>query len=1009
MRMSQSRRSPSVVPPLGWLLLLVLAPVLASAQAPQEQATPRPITVPDMAAWKRISATTLSDNGAWFAYRLNPAEGDGEVVVRSTSDTTEYRFPTGEGGGALAFSRDSRWVAFIVNPTQQENQRARAQRRTLRTKVAWVNLATGQKKEMEDVRSFAFSGRRGGWLALSRFPAGAAGGGGGQGAAGGGAPQPPQPGQAQGAGAQGASDRPRGADLVLHELATGVEINLGNVADFAFDDSGRWLAWVVDAEGKVGNGVLLRDMETGVIRVLDNDKARYSNLAWAERQPALVVLKAVDHEDWEAPLHAVLGWTGFGTAGGPVKVVYDPAQDPSFPGGMTISPNRAPRWSEALDALFFGIHEVKPSKAARERAETEARGDTARAGEGRGAGVTPGAGVPRVPDSIPADEKPNLVIWHWKDPRLQRMQELQAQRDRNFSYLSVFWPRENRFVRLADDVVDDVTPADKGFWAIGRDATPYELQGNLDGRRFQDVYVVNMRTGERNLILRQNRWSFDISPDGTHFLYYQDGHFYTYEFATGRHRNITANVPTSFIDTEDDHNVVDPPVRPRGWTEDGRYVLLSDNWDIWRVAVQGDPGLNLTQNGKRDQIRYQALVQFDPDNRPGYDLSKPVYFRTYGEWTKKSGYSLMSRGRPGPEVLVFEDRAYSGFLKARDAEVYLVSWTTVRDYPDWHVTDARLANPRRITDGFPEQKNFLWSAGARLVDYTSAQGDRLQAALLLPANYEPGKSYPTIVYIYEKLSQNLHNYTFPAPGGFNAAFYTSHGYAVLMPDIVYRVNDPGMSAVWCVLPALEAAIATGVVDRSRVGLHGHSWGGYQSSFLATQTDAFAAIATGAPLTNMISMYSSIYWNSGSVNGAIFESSQGRFSGGPWELVEAYTRNSPVYHATKVKTPILLLHNDQDGAVVWNQGIEFYNTLRRLGKPIVMLQYVGENHGVTRAPNRKDYTVRMKEFFDHFLKGEPAPGWWTEGVPHLKMEDHLKERIHLVRPPEAVAAGRGGGH
>jgi dipeptidyl aminopeptidase/acylaminoacyl peptidase len=231
-----------------------------------------------------------------------------------------------------------------------------------------------------------------------------------------------------------------------------------------------------------------------------------------------------------------------------------------------------------------------------------------------------------------------------------------------------------------------------------------------------------------------------------------------------------------------------------------------------------------------------------------------------------------------------------------------------------------------------------------------------------------------------------------------------------MPDIVYRVNDPGMSAVWCVLPALEAAIETGVVDPERVGMHGHSWGGYQSSFLVTQSDAFAAVATGAPLTNMISMYGSIYWNSGSADGAIFESSQGRFYGGPWDHLESYQRNSPVYHAKNINTPILLLHNDQDGAVDWNQGVEFYNTVRRLQKPIVMLQYVGENHGVSREPNQKDYTVRMREFFDHYLKGEPAPGWWTDGVAHLDMEDHIKERIHLVRPPDEEKKdrpGRGG--
>jgi dipeptidyl aminopeptidase/acylaminoacyl peptidase len=279
------------------------------------------------------------------------------------------------------------------------------------------------------------------------------------------------------------------------------------------------------------------------------------------------------------------------------------------------------------------------------------------------------------------------------------------------------------------------------------------------------------------------------------------------------------------------------------------------------------------------------------------------------------------------------------------------------------------------------------------MDPKSGLDKKLQAALFLPANYEKGKRYPTLVYYYEKMSQQLNRYAAPSSNGFNKSVYTSHGYAVLIPDITYKINDPGMSAAWCVLPALEAAVATGVVDRSKVGLTGHSWGGYQTAFLVTQAD-FAAAVAGAPLTNMISMYSSIYFNSGSGNMAIFESSQGRFLGGYWDNLDAYQRNSPVYYASKVRTPLMILHNDKDGAVVWNQGIEYYSTLRRMKKPVIMLQYVGENHGLAKPANQKDYTVRMKEFFDHYLVGKPAPKWMTEGVPYLKMKDDLKERMKL---------------
>ena len=289
-------------------------------------------------------------------------------------------------------------------------------------------------------------------------------------------------------------------------------------------------------------------------------------------------------------------------------MVVDPMELEGFPSGMTISPNRAPAWSDEMDAIFFGIHEVEMKEGAGEDEKAEGAEEGVEEEVKEEGPSRPGS------DDIKDDEKPGLVIWHWKDPRLQRAQELQASRDRDFSFLSVYWlafpdlcPSRRRGRR-------QVTPADKGYWAVGRDNTEYELMGSLNGQNYQDVYAIDMRTGEKNLILEKSRWSNDISPDGSNFLYYQDGHYFTYEFASGEHRNITGEIPTSFIDSDNDVNVVDPPVRPRGWTEDGKSVLLSDGWDIYRVDVDGGDFTNLTVNGKTDQIRYQAVTQFDPDN-----------------------------------------------------------------------------------------------------------------------------------------------------------------------------------------------------------------------------------------------------------------------------------------------------------------------------------------------------------------------------------------------------------
>ena len=420
------------------------------------------------------------------------------------------------------------------------------------------------------------------------------------------------------------------------------------------------------------------------------------------------------------------------------------------------------------------------------------------------------------------------------------------------------------------------------------------------------------------------------------------------------------------------------------------------------MAATGGTGTNLTVNGKKDGIRYRAIQRTDPDER-GWDLSVPRYVNMFGEFTKKGGFGRLEPGKPGVQPLLWDDASF-GMQKARKADVYLYTKSTPNAPQDYYVTDASLKPGKKITALDDQVKNFHWSSGAQIVDYTVQLGKggptvKLQGSLYLPANYVKGKSYPTLVYIYEKLTNGHYGFTTPSANGFNKTVYTSNGYAVLMPDITYKLNDPGMSAVWCLTAAIKAAVATGVVDPKRIGLQGHSWGGYQTAFMVTQSNLFAAAIAGAPLTNMVSMYSLIYKNSGGTNQAIFESSQGRFFGGYWDNWEAYVRNSPVNFAKNVNTPLVILHNDQDGAVDFTQGVEYYNTLRRLGKPVVMLEYPGENHGLAKPANQQDYTVRMKEFFDHYLMGKPAPDWWTKGVPRLEMEDHIKQRMEERKKKE----------
>src|SRR5688500_5623249 len=313
---------------------------------------------------------------------------------------------------------------------------------------------------------------------------------------------------------------------------------------------------------------------------------------------------------------------------------------------------------------------------------------------------------------------------------------------------------------------------------------------------------------------------------------------------------ITPGEPMHLRETKNDKNTVKPPIGGGliGWSRDGAHVILRDNWDLWRVPVAGGNAVNLTGNGKRDQIRYQQRLVFDARDRNGIDLRQPMYMETYGEWTKKEGLARIDAMRGGATQVSFED-AKVDYRRARDANVWAYTRQTVVRFPDWYAADEGLRNERKLTDANPQQKDVAWTSGARLIEYECENGlGRQQAVLILPAGYQPGRSYPTLTYIYEELSQGFHAYAQPNATRYsNPSVFTSRGYAFLMPDIAYKVNDPGRSAVWCVVPAVKAAIATGIVDSTRVGLQGHSWGGYQTSFITTQTKIFKTAVAGAPL------------------------------------------------------------------------------------------------------------------------------------------------------------------
>uniref|UniRef100_UPI0040478770 prolyl oligopeptidase family serine peptidase n=1 Tax=Roseivirga sp. TaxID=1964215 RepID=UPI0040478770 len=735
----------------------------------------------------------------------------------------------------------------------------------------------------------------------------------------------------------------KGSDLILKDLKGNQSLNIGNVSSYAFNEAGSLFAYLVDADGDNGNGIYLVDLSNHRTWAMHTGSYSYSQLTWNEKGNQLAALYG-NKEEGNVERENTLYWASNLSAGMSVlngQQMYSPESDPKFPQEMVISEYSGLTWNESNTQLFFGV------RAQEKELKKE--------------------------DEL----KANVDVWHWKDERVQSVQMIQAGRDRRATFTSVLNLASKKFYQLENEEMPNVNYSKKTAWAVGQSNAKYRGDVNLPGN-FDDLYAINTTTGAKALITEKLYWKLGLSPNGQWTLYSRNGEVFGYNFNSGKTTNLSSKTGLNFENKEFDTPVEKPTYGVAGWSADGEWLMLNHKYDIWAVALNSDKAQNLTQGlGNEGEIRFR-LTQLDPE-ADSYDLKQTLLLSAYGEWTKKSGYYSVQMGKQ-PKVLRYEDKMIGRPTKATTANTLMFTEQTFEEFPDYWVADLSFKNPKKITDANPQQANYKW--GRRiLVDYTDQRGHKLQATLALPADYEAGKKYPMVMYFYEKMSQRHHQYSMPTYDDRpHMSTYASNGYLVLMPDIVFDEGKPGSSALDDVTSAAKEVIRLGYADPENIGLQGHSWGGYESSFILTQTDMFKCVVTGAPLTNLISMYNIAYKASGSLNGPILEWSQGRMGVSPYENFELYRSQSPIHHAQNISTPFLILHGTADGAVDWNQGLEFYSTARRLGKEVILLSYPDEPHHLGKEDNQKDFQIKMKQYFDHFLKGTAAPLWMTQGIP-----------------------------
>lgn len=736
-------------------------------------------------------------------------------------------------------------------------------------------------------------------------------------------------------------------NLQVLDLSTGYIHNIGNVSSYRLNKGGEYLAYSTKLKSSYGNGVNLIELNNFKSDIIASDSCEYSGLSWTKEGDGFSFYKSYSDTGYvekSCELFVVRDVRG-------AKKIssLDIRDVASIPDSMRVKSGFSPRLSKDMSKLYFGVDSWTVKKKKDKKSK-----------------------------KVEKSKLAGVDIWHWKDDPIQPRQAKMYNQDKNFVYLYAWNIDNNKIVKISDDQYDDFSIINNSKYVMVADDEPYKPQFKM---QYEDVAVVDAETGERKVVLEHTAEYVRGSSTGKYILYFKEKNWWTYEIAADKHRNITANIEYPLWNVRDDHPAkIKPSYRSGSWFADDAAVIIHDEYDIYKVAADGSSFTKLTSGREKGVISRAISLDREKDN---IEADEDIYFSITGDLTKKRGYGKVSPDGKVSE-LIYLDKNVSGLRKAKESDNYLFVEQTYSESPNLFVADGdNLKKGEMVSNTNPQQVNYGWGK-SELVDFENVDGKKLQGALFYPANYDPAKKYPMLVYIYEIRSDQLHNYVVPSEQSFyNTTNYTQQGYFVFQPDIVYRTDHPGESAVDCVVPAVEKVLESGMIDKDRVGLMGHSWGAYQTSFIITQTDIFSAAVAGAPLTNMISMYNSIYWNSGAPDQQIFETTQGRLSEPWWKITKEYIDNSPMFQAESIKTPLLVAFGTKDGAVDWHQGIEMYTTMRRMEKPYVMLVYEGENHAVRKKENTLDYTLKINQYFDHYLKGVKAEDWIENGKTYLK--------------------------
>jgi dipeptidyl aminopeptidase/acylaminoacyl peptidase len=949
-------------------VLLLGGPALDSrAQtAPSaEAASKKPLTHDVYDEWKEVNERAIADDGSWVLWSARPEGEDAVLTVQHAEDETRH---TVERGTDARFAQDGAAVVFRIEPPVDSVDAARRSdvpdARHPKAALGILSLDDGSVTRIDRVSSFKLPDEPRDWVAYHRIPA---------------------PDTTDSTDADGESGGDRGAPLVVRHLPTGNEHTLDRATGYAMSDS----AALVVATTAGDTTATEKAQREPALHALDlpgdgGAPARTALHRGADDYPQVAVAGDGGAVGFLVPdttadvrkAHTLAHWT---PSQDTARAVVAPSAE-AVPDGWVVSEHGALSFSPSGNRLFFGTAPEPPAPQ---------------------------------PDTLLDEEKVNVDIWHWKDPFLQPMQKERVEEAREKTYRAFHAVDEGRTMQLATESVPAVTVAEEGDgrWALGVTNRPYRQALSWDWPPAYDAHLIDLRSGERRRVLEGVQAIPQLSPEGTQIVWWDRsdrewrarptnpdvdaGPNTTVEIR----RSLSRAIPHPVHDQRHDVPYPAGPYGLAGWTDGDERVLIYDRHDIWSVDPDRPDDVRAVTDGlgRNENLRLRH-VRLDrthepaawgnwPNavNPPTVIESERLLLSAFDRDTKAAGFYRDRLGADrSPERLVLKAKKYSTPVAADDADRLLYTREDFQEFPDLWVSDPSFGDARKLSSLNPQQREYRWGT-AELVEWTSANGEQLEGILYKPEGFDPSKEYPMMTYFYEQYSDDLHEHYIPQAGRsiINFSFYVSRGYVVFVPDIHYEEGYPGESAMQSVVPGVTEILSRGYVDRDRVGVQGHSWGGYQIAYMVTKTDLFAAAEAGAPVSNMISAYGGIRWGSGLSRMFQYEETQSRIGGSLWDMPMRYIQNSPIFWADRIETPLMMMHNDQDTAVPWEQGIELFVALRRLNKPAWLINYNDAPHWPTTTARKRDWTRRMQQFFDHYLKDAPAPVWLKEGIPAVE--------------------------